>query len=58
MSLSVLPVVRVQFPAMVEYFEGLFLADHTLPTHSEPEWQKKAQSPLSGVTQPVEIERT
>jgi len=29
------------------------LADHTLPTRSEPAWQKMAQSPLNGITQTV-----
>ena len=43
-SLSVLPVARVQFPAT---------ADHTLPTRPEPAWQKMAQSPLNDTTQPV-----
>jgi len=32
------------------------LADHTLPARPEPAWQKRAQSPLNGTTQPVEIE--
>jgi len=32
------------------------LADHTLPTHSEPVWQKMAQSPLNETTQSVDIE--
>jgi len=32
------------------------LADHTLPSCPEPAWQKMAQSPLSGVTQPVDSE--
>jgi len=28
-------------------FQGIFsLADHTLPTHHEPAWQKMTQSPL------------
>jgi len=55
-SLSVLPVTRVQFPAMVEYFKRFFLADHTLPTRAEPAWQKMAQSPLNDTTQPVDSE--
>jgi len=32
------------------------LTDHTLPTRLQPAWQKMAQSPLNGTTQPVEIE--
>ena len=32
------------------------LGDHTLPTHPEPAWQKMAQAPLNGTTQPVGIE--
>jgi len=31
-----------------------FLADHILPTHPEPGWQKMAQFPLNGTTKPVE----
>jgi len=31
------------------------LADRTLPTGPEPAWQKMAQSPLNGTTQPVDI---
>ena len=46
-SLSVLPVSRVQFPAMAEYFKGFSLADRTLRTRPEPAWQKMAQSPLN-----------
>jgi len=41
-SMSVLPVARVQFPVMVKYFKGFSLADHTLPTHLKPVWQKTA----------------
>jgi len=55
-SLSVLAVARVQFPAMVEYFKAFSLADHTLPTRPEPAWQKMAQFPLNGATQPVDSE--
>jgi len=40
---------------MVEYFKGFSLADHTLPTYPEPAWQKMAQSPLNGITQPGDI---
>ena len=47
MNLTVLPVARVQFPAMAEYFKGVF---HTLPTRPEPAWQKMAQSPLNDTT--------
>ena len=32
------------------------LADHTLPTCPDPAWQKMAQTPLNGTTQPVDIE--
>jgi len=32
------------------------LADRTLPTRPEPAWQKMAQSPLNGTTQPVDSE--
>jgi len=32
------------------------LADHTLPTRSEPAWQKKAQSPLNDSRPPVDSE--
>jgi len=31
-------------------------ADHTLPTHPEPVWQKMAQSALNDATQPVDSE--
>jgi len=55
-SLSVLPVARVQFPAMAEYFKGFCLADHTPSNPPEPAWQKMAQSPLNDATQPVDIE--
>jgi len=37
-SMSILSVALVKIPAMVEYFKGLFLADHTLSTPSEPAW--------------------
>ena len=47
MITAVLSVARVQFPAM---------ADHTLPTRTEPVWQKIAQSPLNSTTQPVDSE--
>ena len=33
-----------------------FLADHTLPTRSEPVWQKMVQSPLNGTSQIVDVE--
>jgi len=49
-------VARVQFPAMAEYLEGFFLADHILPTRPESARQKLAQYPLSGVALPVDIE--
>jgi len=43
-------------PSHGEVFQGIFfLADHTLPTRLEPVWQKMAQSPLNGTTQPVDI---
>jgi len=29
---------------------------HILPTHPEPAWQRMAQPPPNGTTQPVEIE--
>jgi len=32
---------------MAEYFKGFSLADHTLLTRPEPEWQKMAKSPLN-----------
>jgi len=34
-------------PSMAEYFEGFFLADHTLPIRPEPAWQKMAQPPFN-----------
>ena len=37
--------------------KDLSLVDHTLPTHSEPVWQKMAQSPLNRAIQPVDIEK-
>jgi len=40
---------------MAEDFKGFFLADHTMPTCSDPVWQKMAQSPLNDTTQPVDI---
>ena len=55
-SLFVLSIARVQFPVMAGYFKEFFLADHTVATGSEPAWQKMAQSPLNGITQPVDIE--
>jgi len=55
-SLSVLFVARVHFPVMAKYFKGCPRADHTLPTSSEPAWQKIAQPPLNGTTQSVAIE--
>jgi len=48
--------LRVLFPTVAEYFTGLFLADHTLPTHPEPTWQRMAQSQFNGTTLPVNIE--
>jgi len=39
-SLLALPVARVQFPAMAEYFKRFFLFDRTLPTYPQPAWQK------------------
>jgi len=42
-------VARVQSPAAEE-------VDLTLPTRLEPAWQKMAQSPLNGITRPVDIE--
>jgi len=40
---------------VAEYFKEFFIvADHILPTLSEPAWQKMAQSPLNGTIQPVE----
>jgi len=47
---------RVYFPAMAEFFKGFSLADQILLTHPYPRWQKMAQSPLNGTTQPVDIE--
>ena len=39
-------------------FRGIFfLADHTLPTPPGSAWQKMAQFPLNGTTQPVDIEK-
>jgi len=32
------------------------LTDHVLQTRPEPPWQKMAQIPLNGTTQPVNIE--
>jgi len=55
-SLSVLPVARVQCPEVVEYFKEFFLADHILPNCPEPKGQKMAQSPLNSITQTVDIE--
>jgi len=37
-------------------FQGIFLADHSLPTRSELVWQKMTRSPLNGTTRPVNIE--
>ena len=54
-SLSGLLVAWVQFPTVAEYFKGVFLADHTMPTHPEPARQKIAQKSLNGTTKPVEI---
>jgi len=56
-----LTVCRLSGPGSIPirggYFnQSFFLADHTLPTHSEPVWQKMAQSPLNGTTKPVDIE--
>ena len=56
-SLSVLPVAQVQFPAMAEYFKGFSLADYILPTRPEPAWQKVAQSPLNGTAQTLKSRR-
>jgi len=36
--------------------KDFYLADHTLPAHPEPAWQKMAQSPLNDTTQPVDSE--
>jgi len=47
-------VTRVQLLATAEYFTSFSLADHTLPTRRESAWQKMAQSPLNGTTQPVD----
>ena len=41
---------------MAEFFKGFSLADQILLTHPYPRWQKMAQSPLNGTTQPVDIE--
>jgi len=41
---------------MNESHACLSLAEHTLPTRPEPAWQKMAQSPLNGTTQPVDSE--
>jgi len=49
-SQFVLPVARIQFPAMAEYF--------TLLTRPEPAWQKMAQFPLKDTTQPEEEGRS
>jgi len=41
---------------VAEYFKEFFIvADHILPTLSEPAWQKMAQSPLNGTIQPVDV---
>jgi len=32
------------------------MADHTLPTRPASTWQKMAQSPLNGTTQPIDSE--
>jgi len=43
-------------PSSGDIFQKIFsLADHTLPTHPEPAWQKMAQSPLNSTTHSVDI---
>ena len=54
-SLSVLSVAQVYLPAVAKYFKGFSLADHTLPTHPQPTWQKTVQSPISSTTWLMEI---
>jgi len=50
-------MARVQFLAMAENFNWDFsVADDTLPTGSEPTWQKMVHFPLNRATQPVVIE--
>jgi len=56
-SLTVLSVARVSFPAMMEFSSRVFsLTDHTRPSRPEPMWQKMAQSSLDRTTQLVVIE--
>jgi len=56
-SPSVLFMARVPFPVIVFQLSRDFsVSDHTLPTRSEPAWQKMTQSPLNSITQPVDIE--
>jgi len=52
-SLSVLPVAQVQSPPRRSISRDFSLTDHTLSTS---QWQKLAQSPLNGTTQPVDSE--
>jgi len=38
-------------------FQGIFpLANHILPTHPKPMWEKMVQIPLKDTTQPVDCE--
>ena len=43
-------------PGHEKVFQGIFLADHHLPTRPEPAWRKMAQSPFNGTIKFVEIE--
>jgi len=45
-------------PGSIRSHGGGFQGIHTLPTSPEPAWQKMAQSPLNGTTQPVDIEES
>jgi len=55
-SQSVLPMAWFNSQPWRSISREISLADHTLPTHPESAWQKRAQSPLDGTTQPVDIE--
>jgi len=55
MNLTVCPPCSPgSIPSHGRIFQGIF---HTLPTRPEPAWQKMAQSPLNGTTQPVDSEK-
>jgi len=57
-SLSALPVIRVQFPTVAEHFKMFspWLITFCQLTRPEPARQKRAQSLFNDTTQPVEIE--